>query len=236
VLRPWGSDKEGTTIGITPVQAVAKMRVGFVGSGGNTQISSPRAVARAQPPAAPPAAAERPPLPPAAPAATREGPPVAAVPAAIAATPFAPAPAPSPPDENAQMRAALSPDAFAAGLSAIFLPRVVARLLGLYDAGGAATTWLLAEVDTLCLIVAVACAGWLTVRAATRRRRLAPLAVGTLLFGLTLAVLLALVVTNFGTLFRLRAMVLLPLALTPLAATARRPDAERRATSATAPA
>lgn len=240
VLRPWGTEVEGTS-GSTPVQAVATARVGFVGSGGNTQIHSPRSAERDRPPGTRPSARERVPVAPAAPMAPppREERPSGAVPAATPGSLSTPrelvdAAPTTAPVEPARPPEALSIESLAAGLSAIFLPRVVGRALRLYDAGGSASSWLLAEVDTVCLLAAVACSGWLTFRAVRRQRRLTALAVGTLLFGLTLAVLLALVVTNFGTLFRLREMVLLPLALTPLAATAWRPD-PGRACAATAP-
>ncbi len=105
------------------------------------------------------------------------------------------------------------------GLAAIFLPRFVGTSLGLFSIGGGRGAWAFVELDTLFFLVACIYSGVLTVRAARRAAGISPLALQALLSALLIAVGLAYVVTNFGTLLRLREMILMPLSLAPLAAT-----------------
>jgi hypothetical protein len=106
----------------------------------------------------------------------------------------------------------------ARGLAATFLLRSWGRSLGLFDVEGGRGVWLFAEMDTFFFLLASVFSVALTARIAKRAGRLCPLAVQGLLSAAFVAVALAFVVTNFGTLFRLREMILLPLVLTPLAA------------------
>jgi hypothetical protein len=105
------------------------------------------------------------------------------------------------------------------GLAATFLPRAVGRSLGLFSIGGGREAWAYVELDTLFFVFGCVLSGWLTVRAARRAGRTSPLALQALLSALLIAVGLAYVVTNYGTLFRLRELILMPLSLAPLAAT-----------------
>jgi len=120
-----------------------------------------------------------------------------------------------------------------AGLAATFLPRVVGSSLGLFSIGGGRGAWAYVELDTLFFTTACVLSVLLTVRAARRAGRISPLALQAMLSALLIAVALAYVVAVFGTLFRLREMILMPLSLAPLAATVRR--ATGRETAARAP-
>lgn len=122
-----------------------------------------------------------------------------------------PAAPPNPPEEWSS--------SLLTGLAATFLPRAVGRSLGLYSIGGGRGAWAFAELDTLCFLAACLLGGLWTVRAAWRAGRLSPLALQAALSALLIAAGLAFVVTNYGTLFRLREMILMPLSLAPLAAT-----------------
>jgi hypothetical protein len=108
--------------------------------------------------------------------------------------------------------------ATARGLAATFLLRSWGKSLGLFDVEGGRGVWLFAEIDTFLFLLASIFSVALTARMATRARKLSPLALQGLLSAAFVAVALAFVVTNFGTLFRLREMILLPLVLAPLAA------------------
>ena len=99
----------------------------------------------------------------------------------------------------------------------MILPRTVAQRLGILDVRGGRGLWIFVELDTVvfdvvCLFCLVTLAG-----AARRRELRAP--VFWLVFVVTIVVggLLAYTVSNFGTLFRHREMVLLGLLLLPLA-------------------
>lgn len=105
------------------------------------------------------------------------------------------------------------------GLAATFLPHALGRSLGLFSIGSGRGAWAAVELDTLAFLLASVLGVLLTARAARRSGRISPLAVQALLSALLIAAGLAYVVTNFGTLFRLREMILLPLSLAPLAAT-----------------
>jgi len=107
---------------------------------------------------------------------------------------------------------------FLAGTAAMVLPRAIAQRLGILDVRGGRGLWLFVEVDTIAFdVVLVFC--FAAVIGAVRRRELrAP--VFWLILTVTVVVggLLAYTVSNFGTLFRHREMVLLGLLLLPLAA------------------
>jgi hypothetical protein len=105
----------------------------------------------------------------------------------------------------------------AAGV-ALFLPRFVGQALGLFSIGGGRGFWAFAEVDTLFFLAATIVSGVLATRAVRRARRLPPVALQVLVSALLVTIGLSSVVTNFGTLFRLRETILVCLACLPLAA------------------
>jgi hypothetical protein len=102
------------------------------------------------------------------------------------------------------------------GVAAVVLPRSLGQQLGLFQIGGGQGMFWFTEVDTilfdfiiLCAVIAVASHGHLS----WRNPLLWLLGVITVLAGVPLGY----VITNYGTLFRLRAMVFIGLALIPLA-------------------
>jgi hypothetical protein len=107
------------------------------------------------------------------------------------------------------------------GLAALFLPRVAAEALGLLHIGGGQGFWAFAEVDTLFFTLAAVVSGVLTIRAFRRSRMLTAAALQVIVSACVVIAALAFVVTNFGTLFRLREMVLVCFAVLPLAASGR---------------
>jgi peptidoglycan/LPS O-acetylase OafA/YrhL len=112
------------------------------------------------------------------------------------------------------------------GIAAVVLPRSLGESLGLFHIGGGQGMFWFTEIDTilfdfiiLCAVFAVASHGLLSWRN--------PLLWLLGLITVLAAVPLGYVITNYGTLFRLRAMVFVGLALIPLAlATSVRRDAE----------
>ncbi len=106
------------------------------------------------------------------------------------------------------------------GLAAITLPRFVAQRLHLVDVGGGRGLWPLVELDTLCFDAGLAFAIISTVGAGWRRVLRSP--AFWMLLMITGGVGLALIysVSNFGTLFRHRDMILLGLLLLPLVTSA----------------
>jgi len=107
-----------------------------------------------------------------------------------------------------------------AGTAAIVMPHALGQWLGIVDVRGGRGLWLFVEVDTIVFDIALAFAVF-SIAVAVRRRT-----IGAPVFWLTLfvtgAIGLALVytVSNFGTLFRHRDMLLVGLVLLPLAAAA----------------
>lgn len=107
-----------------------------------------------------------------------------------------------------------------AGTAAIVMPHALGQWLGIVDVRGGRGLWLFVEIDTIVFDIALAFAVF-SVAVGVRRRT-----IGTPVFWLTLfvtgAIGLALVytVSNFGTLFRHRDMLLVGLLLLPLAAAA----------------
>jgi hypothetical protein len=105
-----------------------------------------------------------------------------------------------------------------AGTAAMVLPRTVAQRLGILDVRGGRGLWLFVEIDTIVFdVICVFCA--VAIIRAVRRRELHP-PVFWLILMVTVVIggLLAYTVSNFGTLFRHREMVLLGLLMLPLAA------------------
>jgi hypothetical protein len=107
---------------------------------------------------------------------------------------------------------------FLAGAVAMIVPRTIAQRLGILDLRGGRGLWLFADFDTIvfdvvCLFCIVAIIG--SIR---RRERLEPAFWLILTVTVIVGGLLAYTVSNFGTLFRHREMVLIGLLLLPLAA------------------
>lgn len=100
----------------------------------------------------------------------------------------------------------------------MILPRTIAQRLGVLDVRGGRGLWLFVEIDTVVFdVVSLFCL--VTIIGAIRRRELrAPVFWLILVVTVVIGGLLAYTVSNFGTLFRHREMVLLGLLLLPLAA------------------
>jgi hypothetical protein len=99
------------------------------------------------------------------------------------------------------------------GSSAMFLPRAIAQALGLVRIGGGRGFWLFVELDTLVFDAVILFAIFYCIRA---RARITPLFVFMMLMLILTTLPMIYTVTNFGTLFRLRQMVYLLVALLPL--------------------
>jgi hypothetical protein len=106
------------------------------------------------------------------------------------------------------------------GVAAAFLPRTLAQSLGLLTIEGGRGLWLVADADTLMfdallIFVIVFCVRQLRVQ----RMRVAPAMVLVFVSMLAIGGPLIYIVSNFGTLFRLRQMITLQLCLIPLVMT-----------------
>jgi len=105
-----------------------------------------------------------------------------------------------------------------AGTAAMILPRAIAQRLGLLDVRGGRGLWLFVEFDTIVFdVVCFFCVAAI-VGAGRRGGLRAPVFWLILMVTVVVGGLLAYTVSNFGTLFRHREMVLLGLLLLPLAA------------------
>ena len=111
-----------------------------------------------------------------------------------------------------------------AGAGAVVLPRVLAQRIGILEVGGGRGMWLFVEIDTLIFDLMLVFSAVLIVRAARQRRLRAPIFWMVLVVTGAIAVALSYTVSNFGTLFRHRDMVLLCLAFLPLAALQSSPE------------
>ena len=97
---------------------------------------------------------------------------------------------------------------------ALVLPRFVGTRVGLLQVGGGRGLWLFADLDTVAFdVAALVVAAFLV---ASGRAQIGPLFVPLLLMTIALTGAIAYVSTNYGTLFRHRAMVLVCLSLLPL--------------------
>lgn len=102
------------------------------------------------------------------------------------------------------------------GLAAVFVPVTLLRAIGLVSFPGGGNMLLLTDVDTLFIDVALlACVGlvWRSRRDLAGRWALPAFLV---VMGVVSAVLVGYVVTNYGTLFRLRLLAVVPFWLLPL--------------------
>jgi uncharacterized membrane protein YkgB len=112
-----------------------------------------------------------------------------------------------------------------AGMVAIFAP----HFLGLLHIGGGRGFWWFADVQTLVVDFAVVLALLALVRAARAHRLGDPMMWQLATLTVLLTVAQAYAVSNFGTLFRLRDMILFALVLLTVAASAARRDSESAA-------
>src|SRR3954451_6604064 len=102
------------------------------------------------------------------------------------------------------------------GTAAIALPRFLAQRLGILEVRGGRGLWLLIELDTLFFDAILVFTLVSLVQAARRRNMNAPLFWMLLIVTACIGGALAYTVTNFGTLFRHRDMLMLALVLLPL--------------------
>ena len=213
------------------------------------QASNPVTMTGATMPAPPPKVSSSAPKPMASTSAPPK--PVAAIPA-IASTSTPPKPVAAPPttvtisgaavkrkplvlqERRAGSKQAAMLTRLLMGVTSVVVPRSIGERLGLFHIGGGQGMFWFTELDTVIFDIIVLCAVFALVlrRSVSWRNPLVWfLALLTLLAGLPLAY----VITNYGTLFRLREMIYIGLALTPLALatswrrdeTAATPDAAR---------
>lgn len=103
------------------------------------------------------------------------------------------------------------------GIAAIALPRSIGEALGFFHVGGGRGMLWFTDLDTLVFDLILLCALAVFLRFPASWRN--PLVWFVLCLTILVTVPLAYAVTNFGTLFRLREMIYIGLALVPLAAT-----------------
>lgn len=179
--------------------------------------AEPSSITAVKPSLAPPA---EPPAPAASPSSTiaaQPAKPPSAVPAPTPVTAAAPAKNPQPPSAQPEPAVPQSTGArLLSGAAAMLIPQSIARRLGLIDVGDGRGLMWFTDLDTLVFDAILLATIVLVIRSGRR----AGLGNGALwmivLTTVVLAVALVYVVTNFGTLFRLRAMVFTGLALIPL--------------------
>jgi hypothetical protein len=140
-------------------------------------------------------------------------PPPAAAPVAVSIP--APAPAPPPVEEVPTLRT--HTEKLLIGLGVLTVPRAIGHALGLFEIGGGGRAqWLFADADTLWFDGALLLAAIALVLALRRGTWRSPALGVIIVANVTLTLMLAYTVTNFGTLFRHRGMMLMGLILVPL--------------------
>lgn len=213
----------------TLIGYVAEARAGFERAGGATSIKLGRTSERIQASLSPAPAAPAPvPAPPPAAAATLK--PVSMASAMVEApvrAPQPPAAAAAPPPvqpapveggaSSGRVTATISPlGRLLAGATAVVLPRSIAQRLGILEVAGGHGLWIFVEADTIVFDIVLIVSLVALVRARRRGDLRAPLFWMVLIVTIAVGGALAYAVTNFGTLFRHRNMILLGLALLPL--------------------
>ncbi len=113
-----------------------------------------------------------------------------------------------------------------AGAVALLLPQSIAQRIGLVDVGGGRGLMWFADVDTLVFDALLLVAVLVFFRGPKREAVRNPLFWLVVATTIMVAVPLVYTISNFGTLFRLRAMIFTGLALIPLAVAMSRRDAE----------
>ena len=201
------------------VGMVDQYRVGFVATPGKTNVVPIETTA-----SAPPAATAQPLPATAAPASpVAAAPPLASAPAPAPA--LAPAPAPPSPEAVLAIASENRVSAIASGLGFLFVPVSLLRALSLTDLTGGRALLAMADLDTMFMdLTILAGIALLVRRRSTIGDRLAYLCFAGAL-GVSAALLMAYIVTNFGTLFRLRLMMAAPFWMLPLALGTRRAGA-----------
>lgn len=119
-------------------------------------------------------------------------------------------------DRSARVGLASRLQGFGLGLAAVFVPVTVLRTSGLISFSGGGRALALTDIDTLFLDVSMAACLLVTWRQRALLRGQWTGAVFALMLGVTSALLVGYVVTNYGTLFRLRLMAAVPIWLLPL--------------------
>ncbi len=119
-------------------------------------------------------------------------------------------------------------DLMRGNLAAMLLPRWLATRVGRVTIGGGRGLWAFANLDTVFFVLTILASGWVVRRQLGRGDRLGPVFWQILAVTVIITLLLAYQTSNFGTLFRLRSMVALGIALLPLTLERR---ARRTATS-----
>jgi hypothetical protein len=123
-------------------------------------------------------------------------------------------------DEGLRMPASRGERIFA-GVIAAFVPRFIAQPLGLIVIGGGRGFWMIVDADTIVLDALLVFVIVVFVRDIRARRTIAPAAVLVLASIIAIGVPLLYTVNNFGTLFRLRQILVVELCLLPLVMTPR---------------
>jgi hypothetical protein len=103
------------------------------------------------------------------------------------------------------------------GLAALLVPISVLKLLGIVEFSGGRGFLFVTDLDTFFVDVALLAVLWMLVTSRRPGRRDAPVMLFALSLGVVSGLLMAYVVTNYGTLFRLRLLATIPLWLVPLA-------------------
>ena len=116
-----------------------------------------------------------------------------------------------------------------AGMAAMVLPHVVAERLGIVRVAGGRGLWLFAETDTIIFDAVLLLVFIELARAFRTRPAVSPVFWMILIVTFVMAGVIAYAVSNFGTLFRHRDMILLGLILLPLTVTTRADASVRRA-------
>lgn len=134
---------------------------------------------------------------------------------AVAVIPPKPLPAPRPAmvEEGPSADNTTRSKRLATGFAALFLPRFIAQPLGLLHVGGGQGLWAIVELDTILFDVVLVLAIYFAFRGSLASALRNPSFWLITISTGALAFMLAYAVTNFGTLFRHRAMILLGLCM-----------------------
>jgi hypothetical protein len=100
--------------------------------------------------------------------------------------------------------------AVAVGLATLFVPLVILNALSVVNVTNSLFMMAVGDVDTVFFDLVVASTGWLAWRLWREQKPNVPYLVFAVTLGLMLAVLMSYIVTNVGTLVRLRLMLLVP--------------------------
>lgn len=107
-------------------------------------------------------------------------------------------------------------DLMRGNLAAMLLPRWLATRVGRVTIGGGRGLWAFADLDTVFFVLTILASGWVVRRQLGRGDRLGPAFWQILAVTAIITLLLAYQAANFGTLFRLRSMIAIGIALLPL--------------------